>query len=478
MKNPPGQVLLLALMIGLLLILVIPTIMFLNHAGGRHQIMSQQRTKGLSVAEEGVSFMLQKLGTLTPAEWYSAHNANTFTPITECNSANAVITASGGRFLLQCSNQSTIFPGLDNRYQVGIKITALLPGAGPNGFVPARAITAFLSRKTLGGTLPTGMTAPAALQLVMPPLIAAGFNDALFVHWGPIVVHSAGPFMLTDPLDKVTIVGVDYIGYPRKFSNGPIQGTFQARIANPNVGSTLAITDNKEYWAYASMNVPPVINLTAYEAQSKVGPAYGPGPTFAPNPAVSNTARYFETDNISVASFNAGSIVGAPAGSIFFVKGNAHFDNLSLDLGNGAFIVTGDLTLGSAGAGNAGLTLNVPANARQEYPFLPSSQIPCSAVATTGGTCSVTTANQGGGIHFRGFLYVGGNLRVQGGGGSNTWRIAGAVHVGDISLSKGELIINDATPAQLRILYDPLVNRNVQTFSNSFQVDFLKESSP
>ncbi len=60
-----GQTFLLAVLLFIVLITSIPVIIYVNQSSGKHQVMEQQKTKGRSVADEGVAYAVQQLSIAT-----------------------------------------------------------------------------------------------------------------------------------------------------------------------------------------------------------------------------------------------------------------------------------------------------------------------------------------------------------------------------------------------------------------------------
>jgi hypothetical protein len=155
--------------------------------------------------------------------------------------------------------------------------------------------------------------------------------------------------------------------------------------------------------------------------------------------------------------------------SVIVVNGNARFDNLTLDLSSGAFIVNGNLILGTPGSG-MDLTLRVPTDHALEYLYTPTGTIPCHNLET----CSSTVASGSGGFQFRGLLFVNGDLLVNGIG----WKMAGAVLVGNFATGEGRLIIESGTPTNsLAIFYDENIGHMAEMNPLQLQIDGMREVS-
>src|SRR6266403_598241 len=99
-----GQTLLLAVLIGAILLISIPVIIFLNQINAMHQVSSQKRAKARTIAEAGIAYAARKLSA-NQATWTAAL-ANSFngtqpgTLATDCNTGTPVPSPSGGSFTL------------------------------------------------------------------------------------------------------------------------------------------------------------------------------------------------------------------------------------------------------------------------------------------------------------------------------------------------------------------------------------------
>ncbi len=280
-RGQSGQTLLIAVMIGMILLISIPVIVFLTQVGSRHQMASPKRTKGRAIAEAGMSYATQQLSQ-SSMTWVAALN-NSFDGTwptggalaTDCNTGALIPSPSGGGFFkLTCSVDSEANLGLQP-YQVSVLSVAYLQDQSTGTASTAeRAIQAYLSERTLGVDLATGLHAAAALVLVstpkyLSPLAASG---PLKVNWGPIVILDTTTTTLNGDLDQVVNGGGPntFPGYPRKFSLGGITGTQTGAqyVRAATTTASAATTDRKEYWAFASQTFPPLINEDYYIAQA------------------------------------------------------------------------------------------------------------------------------------------------------------------------------------------------------------------
>lgn len=469
MKTPRGQALLIAILLGMVLIIAVPVVVFLTQIGGKHRLGSAKRMRASSVAEEGIVYAMQILSANRPIWEQALQNSYPTVPTTP------ISAASGGQFTLQCA-KGDLFGG--KPYQVRVLSTALeprtTPGSNPGAAI--RAVEAFISRKTMSAVLSDKLTAPAALTLLSTPTVAAA--GGLTVQWGPVVCLSTSPWTLQDPLDAIHLPGgVDRPGYPRKFSGGGITGATFHRIASDQEDS--AHSDYKEYWAFASFTFPPLVDTTTYVARSTTttnvpapsacaGASCPSGLTQGGGPgAFPATAGFFTLNSDSTMTFDSSFILNNSS-AVIVVNGNARFVDLNLDFSSGAFIVNGNLILDgvTTGAGSV-LTLNVPPQASLEYAYWPASPPwPCQYA---GPTCASNVVGGGSGrIHFRGFLRVTGNVYVVG----NGWQVAGSMLVGDYSTQDGRLIVNSG--GSLTIYYDDQVNRLIETNPLQLQVDSMR----
>jgi hypothetical protein len=455
MSQKSGQILLLGLLLVMMMVLSLAVVVFLNQMGTLHQTASAQRIKAESIAREGIAYATQQLSR-DAATWQNALKG-IFTG-TDCNTGNVVLSPSGGRFKLSCSNDTTANPNLQP-YQVAV--TAVASMARANGTdMPLRAIRAYLSQRTLGTDFSTDLHAAAALQLVFQPNTAG----TLDVHWGPIVCLDANTngqaWTLPSPINTQR--------YPRKFSQGGLIST----TWSSTLGSGLT-SDQKEYWAYAPQSPPPVIDETYYISQATGvttgitpptvnGTALSPGN--ATHPCLNPNCGYFDNrvnnhpGGLPAVFTGNGSGYKLPpgqAGPVIYVDGPAEFDRIDID--GATFIITGDLTMTDAAGGHP-RTLHVPFSAPSEYPYSPSipTSWPCSN--NVGGTCQSSQVFSGALVQFRGFLYVKGNLNVMVPG----WNMVGSLLVGDPQATTfiGHQLIIPAGDG-LSLAYDDLVNHGI-----------------
>lgn len=490
-KNQHGQVLLLASFIALLLVLAVPVIIYLNQVGASHQNSSQKKNKGIAIAEEGVSHALRDLeSTATAAQWDAMVVGGAMNPpFDNCNTGALITPTTGGQYKMGCELTSPD----RSPYQLGLIVTGYVPSSSPGGAPqPTAAMEAFVSRKTLSATLPNANVVAGALMLANVP-VGITSNDTLRVHWGPILCWymntSVTAWTLYDPLD----IHNGQRGYPRKFANGPITGnTGNVRAPNVNVDT---LSDQREYWAYASLTDTPVLDLPGYKADAN--------DTGSGNTCIFGVGSDVECCDINTGVCDAGMgscsatsasscDLTAPAGfrisihptgvRTIYVNGDALFDNKTfIGANNSALLVTGNLTVSniSVGTGSPISSLYVPKDAAREYSYIISAGLawPCSGAA--GGTCpsdgTMGPTNAGvGNIHFRGFLYVGRTLTV-----NSQWNTVGAIQVGDLNetpLPQGQLVI--PAGGRLTLMYDDRIQRLVKTQRYELQVDTLRGTNP
>lgn len=494
--NRRGQMFLMAGLITLLLLITIPLMVFLTNNATLHQTLQMKRSQALAIAESGISYASHQLNGSDPANpnaWTNALNG-TFTG-TDCAGPANVTVPGVGTFRLTCSASNTN-SNLEN-YQVSVISTAYLPkGRDTSDLIPTRAMQAYLSRRTLGISLPNGTQASAALQLVRVPSASAGTPTQigagkLKVHWGPIACYQLytlpvptgdGPWVLPNPIDQDG--GSE--GYPRVFSNGGLRGTTPYPRLDTQETSAQS-TDNTQWWAFASMQIPPQIDV-ASDASSYVAVA-----------ETQNTG----TTQVGGGITATGSGCAAPVGNHYTGTAPCEVDlhgaltNLSastvlvLDVPNvdvtseftGTLIVTGDMTVGVGGGlfGSA-KTFNVPTAAYKEYmapsAANPTYAWPCGigAKPTAVGYQCTSTAAGASTVNFTGFLYVEGNLTVE-----DAWVVNGAIAVGDMSQTNptGQLII-PALPlaSSLTLFYDAGIGRSIKVLAKELQIDQIQEASP
>jgi hypothetical protein len=471
LSNSSGQALLITICIGLVLVIAMTVVVFVNQTGTLHHTATAQRGRGRSVAEEGISYAIQELSVST-ATWQNALNG-VFTN-TDCNTGNDVLSPSGSHFQLYCSTGTTNNPNLQI-YQVAVEAMTFMPGSGKA--TPARAMKAYLSQRTLGADLATGYHAAAALELVSKPNILGTLN----VHWGPIICldsFNTGAWDLPDVIDSER--------YPRKFSAGgltcnPLGACAYSRSPN-SAGS-----DQKEYWAFAPLNAPPPINESYYQtlAQNTVVPnppyslqTFLQNGTYVNIPANCPTVAscgYFVVPPGDTAVFGNGfTLSGGVTNAAIYVNGSTEFDKIAID--SAAFVINGAVTVTDTSGGNQP-DLHVPYTAPLEYPYLSAgtpASMPCPGPVepAPGDTlanglpkydCPSTSVFPGN-VQFRGFLWAKGLMKVKTAG----WTMVGALMVGDMSQPPGaggqlEILAGNS----LNLAYDDGIGRQVVQASNT-----------
>ena len=447
--NASGQALVMAVLMGAMLALTVPTIVFVNQINAAHQTGSEHRLKTLLIAREGIAYAKQLLA----ARWTAALAGPPWTAangLADCN-GGLLRGADGSLFKMTCDRDAPIEP-----YQVHVVVTAY--AAKPDGaVVPLRALSAFLSPQTVAVNLPNDVRASVALELINAPAAGSHFT----VHWGPI--------SCLDPSNLVDLIAtpMDAGRFPRKFFVNGLNTKAPAR------GTTAAPTDLQEYWAYQILGFGPPVDEAAYRtvAQNESGiPAPNCAGLCASAIAGIGTGYWTPAPGdravIDGATFNNGAI---GPGAVLYIDGDAELNRLNLDLRGGAIIVMHDLYLNDPGAGSAA-TLRLPPTAALEYPYAATNGFawPCQNAANE--TCAPTDPHPAGAVQYRGFLWAKHNLLVEKPG----WRLSGAVRVGDPSIGGSDAQL-DATRGDLTVYYDDRVNRGIKTATVQLQCDRLTE---
>jgi hypothetical protein len=443
-SNHAGQVLLLSVCLGLVLLIGVSAVFFMTQTGSNHQVFSSQRGSAASVADAGLGYAMQQLGQSLPV-WQSALNAN-FLSIPVCNSGALVKTPSGGHFTISCSTGTAGNPNLQN-YEVAVKVVASQTASG-GVEMPLRAIQAYVGQRTLGADLASRLHTAAALQLVMQPNVAG----TLDVEWGPIVCLDPNPWLLPN-------VRLDAAQYPRKFSAGWIYGTSFPRSGPGGPGPQ---TDQQEYWSQSAFIEIPLVDKTYYRLQAQAESGIGQpvskqtGSPITPACAGPTACGYFGPPNLApgdTAVFGAASLYSLTRGQILYIDGNAEFDKIAMD--GASVLVLGQMTLADSSGGNI-LTLNVPQTAPLEYPHFPSNPTswPCQVnPVPLGYTCTSP-----GKVQFRGFLYVEGQLLVN----APDWTMAGALWVGKLQAPyQTSLSLTIPSGNGLTLYYDDQINHSL-----------------
>lgn len=473
-RDQCGQSLLLAVFILLLLGLSVPLIILVNQAGSWHQVSVQKKSRALNVAEEGISYGVRALAPT----WQTVLNTSTFPA--ECTSGAKIDSASGGKFSITCDKTTA---GL-RPYQVAVTATAWIKDNSGNETI-LKKVRAFVSRRTLSAVLTTRVHADSAVVLTRKPVIA---NNQLRVHWGPVVCLEPftggppSPWTLYDPMNSQL--------YPRKFAQGGIQGAGSAAgSATYRTPSQASVTsDRMEYWAFNDLGFIPVIDTQTYVNVARTQSYMASMPTCTGGGSVvrdgacgGNQCGVFIVTAPCTLVFDNTFTVSNSQG-IVFVSGvtpttvvNVRFQNLNVDMSNGAFIVDGNLDLNTRIAtSGTDLNLNVPNTAHLEYPYYKSDGTgtptawPCSA--NEGATCLSSVADTGASpkTNFRGFLWASGNVTVT----AQEWHMAGSMLVGNPWMSGTTGILDTSTgTGSLYFYYDDLINHQILTKGVELQID-------
>jgi hypothetical protein len=455
-----GQMLILAILILGILVVAIPAIIFINKTLLQHGAISQKRMKGRTVAEEGIAFGIQQLTQFWPylsSNWPYAGGPQVGIP------AAATLTSAEGSLYTVTYTSTTVSTTTLQSYQVQIQAQPL---DSQGNIIPAGGVTAYVSQRTVGAKLASGLAAPAALMLLSTPTFNAGGN--IFSPTGPIVVFDSN----TWTLDYTS----DISRTPRKFSQGQIvhcSTSTNVLCGNFNYDRSTDNSDQKEYWSYTSLGFPPVIDTNTYAAYATSTTVPAPtclGGTFSPDPACTPgiACGYFNTTTdcpggvgdtiVFSAGFGPGitPFAGVPAvPPVIYVNGNAEFDDIAINVApTGAVVVDGNLTLGTPGAGSATTTpIAIPPTANFENAYST-----CTFFPTAGFTHS---------MHLQGFLYVTGGLSSIA-AATYSWYFNGALRVdGPFTLANS-----------LWIYYDDVMNHNIRTSNFEIQIDSTTSLSP
>jgi len=477
-----GQVLLIAVFIGLLLLVAIPVIVLVNTTGIMHHVASAKRDKGTAIAEEGIQYAIQALKDNGPAKWASilaGGGAANYPADCPPTGSALIMGADGGQFKLACS----IGTNGAQPYEVRVLSTAYMPDTGQATLVPTRTIQAFLSKKTLAVTLPSGYTASLAARLASPPSVMSSGN--LYVGWGPIAVTSNQSWMVqdyTDSLNAGLVGGTPIFGWgpsqmdskqnPRKFSPAnikgdgnlpaPYAGSQQRSGPYPGPNAGFPVSDNKEYWAWTSLGFSGPVDTATYVTMANASSC--PNPPMCGNCAASIPGHcYFPSVGSDTAIFDTGfTVTGSPP--VIVVDGNAQIKNVAMDVyPAGAIIVTGNLNLGPA----TDPTALTPANTPYHIPITAPLEYPYFAGWNQAGNQG---QNQMGSENLHGFVYVGQSLTIDTCATNSTpgfWKLMGVLAVDGLLQVK--------TGSGLILWYDDIANHNVLMPTFALMIDSQNE---
>jgi hypothetical protein len=436
-----GQLLLVGTLLLLALVVTIPIIIWVHQSAGRGEYQAQTRGQALPLAEEGVALAVRVLGV----------SRNAFESALAAPLSDATFGADirhGGSAPYQLSVKPAA------RFQV--RVVSQVVTTDKSGVRnPNRQLEALVSPKTLVVQLPTDVRAPVAFQTMRADIVNPAGLD---IHWGPMAVYDQ------DPGHTWTVDGpMDTAGYPRKFGQGQM-----AFISRPSLTTD---TDQKEYWRNAEIGFPKDIALNAYQTLAEQNqltarpPRCGANPCTA-MPAISTVYQggalpvLLDGPNPSNAyEVNASTVV-------FLIVGDAEFDDLALDLSQGAVLITGNLTIKHPSHGFPNNTvLQIPSTAAKEYPPTMTNW-PCAAQGP-GNTCTSAQAISGSPkLAYRGFLYVQGNLIVD---PNAHWAMTGVARVdGQVQIGNG---------ASFTLFFDEEVNRRIMTTPFELQADFTRTAA-
>jgi len=221
-----GQALLIAVMVLLLLLISIPAIIFMNQHATLHGVTSQKRLMGRTIAEEGVAFAIQQLTSQGSLVCTPALNFDGIHPFPS--------SQKGGYFTVLCTQGPVA--GLLQTYQdqLIVKPGAALDTLGHLIPTPGSSISTIVSQRTVGAKLPTGLSAPAALDMAQAPPLGGHMGNS-----------NAWDLLFTDSN------GTSVLPYERE-SYSPSTGQLVAWVQVPSLSPT---TDTSFYMYYGYAGV-------------------------------------------------------------------------------------------------------------------------------------------------------------------------------------------------------------------------------
>jgi hypothetical protein len=428
MKRNGGQVMLIAAFLLIVLVIMVPVMIFINQRGSVHGVQSAKRSKGSAIAEEGLDFACRQLLTTWPYR-------DNILPTNQTLSS-----AQGGSFSVRY--EAAPSAGLQP-YQV--RITAI-PYDEKGKVIPGSTLVAAVSQRTIGAKMPSGVVAPAALELRQVPSVNS--SAALSVYFGPIVCQAADPGLGVWQLDRIS----DSERRPRKFSRGGIRGVTGANPARSETIPNKTLSDEKEFWAYTDVGLQSNIKIEDYITKAKN--SLCPNPPVCPidsthclpEPPASGNCYFPNVTLNDQAIFDDLTLTGPD--TVVYVVGNATFNDVSMNLSpRGAIIVDGNLTLDD--------NKNTPvASQPTSCPPTRCLDVNCQTVNCANNNPWLTFP-----IDMQGFLYVTGNL-VQ--TADIPWTLQGAARV------DGQFQVNNGT---FTIVYDDIVNHNILTKNFELEID-------
>jgi hypothetical protein len=440
-----GQMLLIAaILICVLIGVSIPLVMYLNHIATRTVTVTQQRERARATAREGLAYASHVLSST--AAWKTALRG-------ECPASFKDTTGNPRRFMGSAELEYTLSCFTpESSGTVGLHVSSFAGGkeASPDPLIRMEAI---LARRSLGamGQESEGSQKSAAVQLREVPHVEGKWET----HWGSIVCYASDPWKIHGEMDRYQ--------FPRKYSQGPIEGVDHER------GATQEDTDDREYFGRVSLGFAAILDERLYKTQAETSSLIPP-PTAKSSGRViqaqpKNSGYFFLDQDIALFSGKNMSLYQiAQSSAVLFIDGDARFENMALDLKEGAILVKGNLTLASQTQGQ-GIYFNdirVPAKAAEEYPYDPlSGQFPCRNEA--GRTCAQSIT-----VHIRGFLYVQGDLILEEPlNGESLWVLDGALRV------DGRLKIPAKT--HLIVYYDDHIGDAIQVANSGVFAISVKE---
>jgi hypothetical protein len=474
-NHSSGQALLIAIMIGVVLFLSVPIVIFFNQMNSSHQAQTEKRQKNLIVAREAVAFAKN----IVASDWANAVSNNFASPTLAPYCGGATITGvDGSHFKVNCDKPTTA-----QVYQVRVVGQALNLVNGTE--IAVSALEAYVSPQTVAVNLPEDLRASVAVQLTnVPPTpntvpASSTYKGNFTVHWGPISCMDQ-----SSKLDLTFATLMDAGRYPRKFLNNGLIYTNAARSIPAAVSSDRP-TDLAEFWAYQILGFSAPVNDALYQASalSGINPPH-PAPTVPGcvggpcGTAITGAGTGFYTVALGdTALLDSTFATGLPGNTTIYINGDAEIaNNFTWDGKNGgALIVTGSLYVDTPPPAPLTAALRIPPTANLEYPYYPTSPTdwPCRTSWTaSGGLCSPPPP-----YHVRGFIWAKNNLIVEAPG----WGFAGTLLVGDPSNSSLTGQLNILPTADLTVYYDDEINHLIRVVSppgyTPLQSDSLREIS-
>ncbi|MCB4756709.1 MAG: hypothetical protein LHV69_06710 [Elusimicrobia bacterium] len=408
MKKQKGFTMVTALLIISLLLVFVPTLIYLIQHEGKLTVHQRKKTTAFHLSEAGQDRGIWKLRESSTI-W---NNAVSSTPVTGYEDDVEYADISGGVYKIDFQSG----PGTG-------EVTVISKGKA-SASSDVQAVKGVYSKSSTLGAL----SVDGAIK----------YKPNLIVHWGQVVSYTS----IDEEPNQY---------YPRKYSAGMIKGRDEANDSN-NGALPSGNWSTYDYAAYQNLGTAPLIKLDDYRDKAKkscvplLRASTGSGAA-TPTNLYGCDSGYYTGQDVKIQKPGGGSAteyIFTCSTCVIFIDGNGTTTGNIVSFPGGAWlniealVAIGDLDYN---AGSTNYTATIPNKAQDEYQkSTQATNFWTASGWTNGGSYSITSC----GMH--GFLYVGDDLTNSGGGA----KLCGAIYAGD------EVSLNTLT-----LYYDTSVANNV-----------------